>query len=221
MTGKEATINQVLSTFTNDDWKELTDGLAQLQQPYTPGHYRVYEPSEFEPRPRPSLDQIKQIVMSNLAETDRVYLFQAITQEMLAAISQFMPQEAVNCVWGIVSESGEPCSHAFVFSDMGVFYNFKDSGAGRFGYDEVVGGLSSDSGFELMLRGGTYGRRLQFAKSNFLSRPLGKLDAIFDAISGRESQALETNIQALATTIAQSLQPSHLFALHSSQPDLW
>lgn len=79
--------------------------------------------------------------MSNLAETDRVYLFQAITQEMLAAISQFMPQEAVNCVWEIVSESGEPCLHAFVFSDMGVFYNFKDSGAGRFGYDEVVGGL--------------------------------------------------------------------------------
>jgi len=184
VTGNDASINQVLSTFTQEDWQELEVGLAQVPQPFKPGHYRVYSPAEFQPRAIPSGDQIKQIVMSHLQDQDHVFLFQAIQQEMLTTIAQFVPHNALSHVWGIITEFGD-CSHAMVFSDVGVFYNFKDTGTGQFGYADIVGALSSDSGLEIMLRGGAQGRRIQFAYLDFRRPVLSRLDMLFDQISGR------------------------------------
>jgi len=131
VTGNDASINQVLSTFTQEDWQELEVGL-----------------------------------------------------EMLTTIAQFVPHNALSHVWGIITEFGD-CSHAMVFSDVGVFYNFKDTGTGQFGYADIVGALSSDSGLEIMLRGGAQGRRIQFAYLDFRRPVLSRLDMLFDQISGR------------------------------------
>ena len=146
-------IGRVVASVEQKSWQELSAGLAQLSQPYQPGHYRVYTPADFAARPRPNADQIKQIVSSTLQGMNEygVHLFNELTQHQLMTIAHFVPEEAIRVTWGIIDGIGSECEKGFVFTDIGVFFNFDDSGAGRFGYKDLVGALSTSTGLELSL----------------------------------------------------------------------
>jgi len=182
VTKNQQAISGVMSTFSAEDWREMDEALLQVPQPYQPGHYRIYSPEEFAPRHRPSGDEIKEIVRRGLHEQGSAFLFHKLDQEKLTTIGSFTPAAGVSSTWGIVSALGDECKEALVFSDVGIFYNFKETGSGRIGYEDVVGALSSNSGLEIMLRDRT---RIHIPKTHFLSGLLGQLDMIFDQISGR------------------------------------
>ena len=185
VTNSESMINGVMSTFDHDDWNDLARGLAQIPKPFKPGHYRIYKPAEFASRPRPTNEQIQQIVATSLAELDQTHLFREITHERLAAIAPFVPAEAIKLTWGIVDAAGGESKESFVFTDHGIFYNFDGTGSGRIEYANLIGALSTETGLELMVRGGSHGQRIFIDSSNLSRRVLGKIDAVFDAIAGR------------------------------------
>ena len=122
---------------------------------------------------------------TSLAELDQTHLFREITHERLATIAPFVPAEAVKLTWGIVDAAGGESKESFVFTDHGIFYNFDGTGSGRIEYANLIGALSTETGLELMVRGGSHGQRIFIDSSNLSRRVLGKIDAVFDAIAGR------------------------------------
>lgn len=183
VTGNRSVIDRVLASFDNDGWKKLSQGLAQIPKPYSPGHYRIYQPQEFQPRPRPEGDQIKQVVMNALGQLENVLLFQNMTTESLQAVSTFVPSQASNCIWGIIE--GSSVGKGFVFTDKGIFYNNTVAGSGHLAYADIAGALSTVDGLEIMLKKGQHGKRVYFGRDAFSNDIFAVIDTVLDTIAGR------------------------------------